>query len=115
MDNWYRALCAPASSAAWNGNYDPAYMPQQMALTTGFMCIVGCEANDMEPSADAMGALSADPAAARDGLCAAFPWTLEDYPRFAGANTTAELAALAAPLLTKPCGCSGTAPPASWY
>ena len=32
LDNWFRALCVPASAKPWGGaaNFDPAYMPAQV-------------------------------------------------------------------------------------
>ena len=64
LSDWYRALCAPASSAAWSGGYDPAYMPQQVVLTAGYVCIVACGLHGKEASATALAALPADAAAA---------------------------------------------------
>jgi hypothetical protein len=43
LDNWQRALCAPASELSWKGAYDPAYQPQQQALTLGLTCTFVCE------------------------------------------------------------------------
>ena len=113
MDSWHKALCAPFSSPAWRGGFDPAYMPQQQALTAGFMCIVACEANGAaEPSAEAMDDLSDWPAAARDGVCGALPWFDATPARFSGATQRAQLASLSEPLLSTPCACPGEDSPA---
>ena len=113
MDNWVKALCAPSSSPVWRGDYDPAYMPQQQALTAGFICIVVCEANGAELSAEAMADLSSRPAAARDGVCKALPWDDAIPGRFHRATQRAELASLSEPLLDTPCVCSRELSPAS--
>ena len=113
MDNWVKALCAPSSSPVWRGAYDPAYMPQQQALTAGFVCIVACEANGAEPSADAMADLSSYSAAARDGVCEALPWDDAIPSRFGRATQRAELARLTEPLLDTPCVCPREVAPGS--
>ena len=113
MDTWVKALCAPSSSPVWRGAYDPAYMPQQQALTVGFVCIVACEANGAEPSADGMADLSSYSAAARDGVCEALPWDDAIPARFGGATQRAELARLTEPLLDTPCVCPREAAPGS--
>merc|ERR1711865_601859 len=38
MQAWFRALCQEDFA-------DPAYQPQQMALTVGYMCAITCDAN----------------------------------------------------------------------
>ena len=113
MDTWVKALCAPSSSPVWRGAYDPAYMPQQQALTVGFVCIVACEANGAEPSADGMADLSSYSAAARDGVCEALPWDDAIPARFGGATQRAELARLTEPLLDTPCVCPREVAPGS--
>lgn len=113
MDTWVKALCAPSSSPVWRDAYDPAYMPQQQALTVGFVCIVACEANGAEPSADGMADLSSYSAAARDGVCEALPWDDAIPARFGGATQRAELARLTEPLLDTPCVCPREVAPGS--
>merc|ERR1712241_937483 len=104
MYNWHRALCAQKEDAAWNGVYDPAYMPQQMALTTGFMCIVACDCNQRPTLSLEDFSTDADFAElARDTLCESIPWGEVDF-HSVGSNTDA-LAALSAPLTDLPCNC----------
>jgi len=103
LQNWYHALCAPETDESWKGEYDPAEEPQQIALTAGFACIVACEANQRDLKAEAMARLSAQPAAAHDAICTAFPWT-QSYD-FTKATTVAQLATLTSPMLRQPCGC----------
>jgi len=104
MYNWHRALCAQKGDPAWNGVYDPAYMPQQMALTTGFMCIVACDCNQSPAlsleniSIDANNALLA-----RDTLCESIPWGEVDFSQVD--SDIDALAFLAAPLMDYPCDC----------
>ena len=106
--NWYHALCAPADSPSWSVHgYDPAYQPQQMALTAGLMCIAACDVGKQPFPSDAVGELMAAPAAARDAVCAAIPWGATSGRHFADASSHEELAAKVAPLLRTPCGCEG--------
>lgn len=105
MQKWLRALCAAESDAAWQGFYDPAYQPQQVALTAGFMCIVACDSNGLPLPAAALASFaSTDEAAAKTqaALCDALPFGSVD---FLGASLE-ELAALARPLLLRPCSCA---------
>ena len=113
MENWLKALCAPSSSPVWRGAYDPAYMPQQQALTVGFVCIVTCEASGVKLSADAMADLSSYSAAARDDICDALPWDDAAPARFGGTTRREELARLTEPLLDTPCTCGEVVAPTS--
>ena len=103
LQNWYHALCAPETDSSWNGAYDPAEEPQQIALTAGFACIVACEANEGKLSAEAMAGLSARPQAANAALCAAFPWA--GGTNFKNATTVEQLARMTKPMLKHPCNC----------
>ena len=109
MQNWYHALCAPETDPSWNGIFDPAEQPQQMALTAGFLCISACDATTRFSSAAAMSSLSADPSLARDKVCQALPWS--SGVDFSKVTTKSDLARLAAPLLDTtvgPCACPAT-------
>merc|ERR1712070_1358744 len=81
--NWYHALCAPEDDPSWNGKFDPAYQPQQIALTAGFFCIVACDSKPGSSiSAASMALLAKTPEAAkeaRDSICKAFPWGHTDF------------------------------------
>merc|ERR1712083_442176 len=80
MYNWHRALCAQRGDSAWQGVYDPAYMPQQMALTTGFMCIVACDCNQRPELSLELLSIDAEHAQqARDYLCEFIPWGEVDF------------------------------------
>lgn len=107
MQNWYHALCAPEEDPSWKGMFDPAYQPQQMALTAGFMCIAACDAKGNEgPSEDTMARLSDSSGAAqasRDQVCNLFTWgTGID---FSTARQLSELAKLTQPLTHSLCQC----------
>ena len=107
IQNWYHALCAPEGDPSWQGAFDPAEEPQQMALTVGFACIVACDSNGRDLGAAAMAALATNAstaAAARDSVCTTLPWG--SGINFADATTVAALAHMASPLLGSPCGCS---------
>jgi len=104
MYNWHRALCAQKGDPAWNGVYDPAYMPQQMALTTGFMCIVACDCNGRDELFLEDFSTDADFAElARDTLCESIPWGEVDFHSVGSNHYT--LADLSAPLTDLPCNC----------
>jgi len=107
LQNWYHALCAPASDSSWGGAFDPAYQPQQIAMTTGFMCIVACDANGSNKlSSSTMAALASSveaAEAARDQVCTAYPWgTGTDFSR---ASSLEELGQMSQALLAGPCPC----------
>jgi ankyrin repeat protein len=103
MENWYHALCCPDADPSWHDVFDPAEEPQQMALTTGFLCIAACDAAGRELPASSMSPLSKAPAAARDAVCKLLPWG--SGIDFGHATSKAALAKLAAPVLVKPCDC----------
>jgi len=107
MQNWYHALCAPEADPSWAGVFDPAYQPQQMAITTGLMCIVACDANGSPAlSQSTLAAFSDKPGAAglaRDQVCKLFPWG--SGTDFSQAGTLDSLAKLASPLIRQSCKC----------
>ena len=105
MDAWHRALCASANDSSWNGVYDPAYQPQQISLTVGFMCIVSCDCAKTELSADTMASFAASDGMAsdvRENLCATLPFHDVNFTK--QASSPASLAELSAPL-RKLCSC----------
>jgi len=107
MQNWYHALCAPAEDPSWSGQFDPAFLPQQMAITLGFMCIVACDTNSLPLEAAALARIassSSAPQVSRNSLCTSFPWGKS--PTFGAAGSLAELAVISRPLLSSPCSCA---------
>jgi hypothetical protein len=106
--NWYHALCAPPTDASWKGSFDPAYQPQQIALTAGFLCTAACRSGGHELGKEALAALAATPAApkaARDAVCDALPWGSVDLST---SKTPKELAKKVVPILSNPCGCTSS-------
>jgi len=72
LQNWYHALCDVEWAASDAG--DPAFMPQQMALTTGFACMAACDCSGLAtPSSATFASFAAQPQQARDRLCASLP------------------------------------------
>jgi len=107
MYNWHRAICAPNTDESWNGKFDPAYMPQQRALTIGFMCIIACDCNKRPTlSANSLRefAIDADHAlAATAKLCGIVPWGEVDF--HLTNSDTQRLADMSAPLTDNLCNC----------
>eukprot|EP00929_Paragymnodinium_shiwhaense_P115043 TRINITY_DN8363_c0_g1_i1.p1 TRINITY_DN8363_c0_g1~~TRINITY_DN8363_c0_g1_i1.p1 ORF type:complete len:235 (+),score=48.64 TRINITY_DN8363_c0_g1_i1:214-918(+) len=103
--NWHRAICAPATDPTWEGAFDPAYQPQQVALTSGFLCIASCDsARGVDlPAAGLFESLEQDPQAAARAACTAAPWGDIDFGK---AKTLDELASLSQPLRDVFCKCS---------
>lgn len=106
MSNWQRALCALKDDPAWGGEFDPAYQPQQMVLTAGFMCIVACDCNEKDLPASSLKEFAIDDEHAqfaRDVLCELTPWGEVDFTNInSDPNILAELSA---PLIEL-CKCS---------
>ena len=106
MSNWQRALCASENDPSWGGEFDPAYQPQQMALTAGFMCIVSCDCNKRALPAKSLKEFALDDEHAqftRDALCELTPWGEVDFTNI---NSDPDiLAQLSSPLLEL-CKCS---------
>ena len=88
------------------GEYDPAYQPQQVALTAGFMCIIACDCNQATLPATSLAYFAQDPettAVLRDFVCSTVPWESVDFTE---ASADVEiLAELSAPLMEM-CGCA---------
>lgn len=97
LQNWYHALCAPADDPSWKGEYDPAYQPQQVALTSGFMCITACDFAAKSPPA----------VVSTLDICAVHPW-IKGNSVYAGSDDAAKLMQAVNPLL-KACRCAQTA------
>jgi len=109
--NWYHALCAPASDPSWTVNgYDPAYQPQQMALTAGLLCIATCDVSNASLPATAIGAIQQSPSEAAAAVCAKFPWNSASMSTFSSAATRVELASRLDPLRGALCRCGGEPP-----
>jgi len=104
VQNWYHALTAPASDATWKGQFDPAYQPQQIALTAGFLCIAACDLNKVELSSFAMSSLATHYALLPSAFNGTFPWAAGSNI-FSSAKSVADLAKSVHPLLalTPPC------------
>jgi len=81
VQNWYHALCCPATDPSWTDGYDPAYQPQQFTLTFGFGCIAGCEAIGGTIDAKSMMALGNAPDELNQRLCKSLPWGSVDFSK----------------------------------
>merc|ERR1719481_1041331 len=108
MHNWQRALCAPEDESEWGGEYDPAYQPQQVALTSGFMCIIACDCNGASIAPDTFWNFAESTEAAEtinDLICGTTAWGDVD---FADAAADVDLLArMSAPLMFI-CGCASS-------
>merc|ERR1712181_108405 len=105
MHNWHRALCSTSEEAEWGGEFDPAYQPQQAALTAGFMCIIACDCNKNDLPASELARLAESPESAelaRVELCSSLPWDAAYWDE--AANNVQTLADLASPIMAV-CGC----------
>lgn len=103
VSQWHKVLCSPLYD-------DPAEEPQQQALTVGFICMVVCDTAKMKLSANAIGAFSANVAAAQaaaKNMCAAMPWTITRGPLVPldGLKSFAEIATATTPWRSV-CGCT---------
>lgn len=111
LQNWYHALCAPQDEPSWKDAFDPAEQPQQMAITSGLVCIVAC---DTKVDADTMASVLQDPQKVRDNICKALPYTRSNkttawnHADFTKATSSAELSRLAAPLRQTACTCAAS-------
>ena len=105
MDAWHRALCANSNDPSWKGTFDPAYQPQQVALTVGFMCIVSCDCAETALSSKTMAAFAANDqmaSDARDSVCHALPFHTVNFTK--QASSPSLLAHLSMPI-RKLCEC----------
>jgi len=106
MSNWQRALCAPEEDASWGGEFDPAYQPQQMALTAGFMCIIACDCNEMQLPSSSLKEFAMDDEHAqfaRDVVCEETPWGVIDFKDI---NSDPEVLAEKSAALIELCKCA---------
>jgi|Transcript_116872 hypothetical protein len=99
VQNWYHALVAPASDVSWKGMFDPAYQPQQVALTAGFMCIVAADLNKCVLTDVAMRSLAARTSDLRREFSSQYPWVVGST-RFSNASSMDDLARLLQPLVS---------------
>ena len=85
------------------------YRPQQMALTTGFMCIVACDCNQRPTlSLDNFSIDDISAQFARDTLCEFLPWGEVDFSLIHSdtvAAATVALAKLSSPIADNLCDC----------
>uniref|UniRef100_A0A0G4GSV5 Uncharacterized protein n=1 Tax=Chromera velia CCMP2878 TaxID=1169474 RepID=A0A0G4GSV5_9ALVE len=105
MSNWHRALCASASESSWEGEFDPAYQPQQVALTAGFMCLISCDSNKKQLPLSALQSFAESVSVVEEvkkNTCTAFPWGQIDFSAVSSADA---MGALTYPLLEM-CGCA---------
>lgn len=106
MDAWHRALCATKNDPAWNGKFDPAYQPQQIALTAGFMCILTCDCARMGLPGTQLSNFASSVSQAQgvaDQLCSDLPFHKVNFT--ASASNPEEFAGIASPLRGL-CGCT---------
>ena len=105
MNNWQRAICADKDDSAWNNLYDPAYQPQQIALTSGFMCILACDCNEKKNlNVSTFTSIASDPQSAKKKVCELAPWRGTNFTT-AGSNLQL-FAKLSSPLLEGLCECN---------
>ncbi len=105
MNNWQRAICATEDDSAWNGLFDPAYQPQQISLTSGFMCILACDCNLKQNLGEStFKAIASDPERAKNEVCTSTPWRKTNFTT-AGSDLQM-FAKLSTPLIQNLCMCS---------
>merc|ERR1711892_666599 len=106
MHNWHRAVCARETDPEWEGEFDPAYQPQQVALTAGFMCIIACDCNEAMLPGTSLAYFAETPETANvlhDLVCSSIPWGSIEFAD--GSSDVEVLADLSAPLM-EVCGCA---------
>lgn len=103
--------------------YDPAYMPAQVAITTGLACIVACDTAGHQPSRTGMANLAAEAISASEAkrvmpFCGAFldnaKQGYEPLP-FASVGSNLTMLKELTVELTKPTGACGCAPASSGF
>merc|ERR1712048_799402 len=105
LDNWQRALCAGPDETSWAGKFDPAYQPQQQALTLGLTCSVACELAGAGMPAANLRFLASDVGVTKKfvaAYCINLPW--KGRPWFAAKDVAAlKTVALTSGALEAPC------------
>ena len=104
MNNWQKAICAGKDDSAWNNLFDPAYQPQQLSLTSGFMCILACDCNKKQDlDRKTFETIASDPSEAKNKVCALTPWRSTNFTT--GGSNLNVFAKLAYPLIEGLCMC----------
>ena len=97
IQNWWRALCSKDFTP-----FDPAYQPQQQAVTLGFLCNTACNANGEMSTGDFLNQLNMDihfTAFAVDQMCTTQNINFEPETTFTGIAAQTEK-------LMGHCGCA---------
>ena len=97
IQNWWRALCSKDFTP-----FDPAYQPQQQAVTLGFLCNTACNANGKMSKGDFLNMLNMDKqftAFAVDQVCATQSTNFEPETTFTGIAAQTDI-------LMGGCGCA---------
>lgn len=103
VQNWYEALCVPLGL-----NPDPAFMPQQQALTLGFVCIIACDAGGQTLHTGHLAAIAASDRTAAQavaGACKEMPWGAGRKDFFSSATSLSELRGRMEPWARATCRC----------
>jgi len=105
MNNWQKAICAGKDDSAWNNLFDPAYQPQQLSLTSGFMCILACDCNLKENlPLSTFQTIANDPEGAKSKVCTSTPWRETNFTT--AGNNMQMFAKLSMPLIGSLCKCT---------
>jgi len=100
MQAWFRALCQEDFA-------DPAYQPQQMALTVGYMCAITCDSNQHYFHSTFYKTYTSTEGGtwgARQAVCDNMPGYEPDF--FAQTRSLKDVAYAVGPIYHEPCGCT---------